>query len=207
MLNSGYPRQIEILKSEFVSGIRKLLPALERLVEQNGDLPTIMDQHLTAFIASRIKANIDRLLLALEAAQGDPFLTKLGMLSLFAAVQSKHGPSELPHLCAWLAKELEPAVNRFNSKSLRDQMRKNLKVQAGSGNLVNLHSCLNNDNVLKKDETARRKATREFAQETKEIAALESKEIQDSVQRLGWRLATGISTCFAFATAVFVVMS
>ena len=68
MLNPGCPCQSEILKGHFVSDIRDLLPALESLVEQNGDLATIMDQHLTAFLASRIKANIDRLLVALEAA-------------------------------------------------------------------------------------------------------------------------------------------
>jgi hypothetical protein len=207
MLNPGYPCQSDILQGKFVGDIRDLLPALESLVEKNGSLPTIMDQHLTAFIASRIKANIDRLLVGLEAAQGDPFQTKLGMLSIFAAVQSKHGPNELPHLCAWLAKELEPAINRIQSKSLRDQMRKKLAAQSGMGNLVDLHGCLNNDTVLKKDEAARKKATQEFSTAAKEIAALESKEFHDSVQRLGWRIASGISTCFAFVTAVFVVMA
>ena len=131
MLNPGYVCQSDILQGQYVSEIRDLLPALESLVEKKGGLPSILDRHLTAFIASRIKANVDRLLAALEAAQGDPFLTKLGMLSLFAAVQSKHGPSDLPHLSAWLGKELEPAVNRFKSKLLRDQMRKKLIAQAG----------------------------------------------------------------------------
>jgi hypothetical protein len=207
MLNPSYPCQSDILQGRFVTDIRDLLPTLESLVEENGDLPTILDRHLTAFIPSRIKANVDRLLAALEAAQGDAFLTKLGMLSLFAAVQSKHGPSELPHLCAWLAKELEPAVNRFKSKSLRDQMRKKLKALSGGGSLVDLHTCLNNDNILKQDDAARKKATRDFAAAAKEIAALESKEFHDSVQRLGWRIASAISTCFAFATAIFVVMA
>jgi hypothetical protein len=207
MLNPGYPCQSDILQGKFVADAYDLLPALESLVANNGKLPTILDRHLTAFIASRIKANIDRLLAALETSQGDAFLTKLGMLSLLAAVQSKHGPSELPHLCAWLAKELEPAVDRFKSKTLRDQMRTNLIAQSGGGNLVNLHNCLNNDNALKRDEAARKMATREFAGAAKEIATLESKEFHDSVQRLGWRIASGISTCFAFATAIFVMMA
>lgn len=207
LLNPTYPCQSDILKGKFVSDIRDLLPALESLVEQHGELPTILDRHLTAFIASRIKANVDRLLASLESAQGDTFLTKLGMLSLFAAVQSKHGPTEVPHLCAWLAKELEPAVNRFSSRMMRDQMRKKLVAQSGSGSLIDLHSCLNNDTALKKDETARKKATRQFAAAAKEIAALESKEFHDSVQRLGWRIASSISTSCAFATAVLVVMS
>jgi hypothetical protein len=122
-------------------------------------------------------------------------------------VQSKHGPPEVPRLCAWLARELEPAINRIKSKTLREQMRKRLNGQMGNGSLVDLHGCLNNDNVLKRDDAARKKATRDFAAAAKEIAALESKEFHDSVQRLGWRIASAISTCIAFATAVFVVMT
>ena len=206
MLNPHYVCQSDVLQGKFVCDAADLLPALESLVEQDGKLPILLDRHLPAFIASRIKANVDRLLGALEAAKGDVLLSKLGMLSLLAAVQSKHGPVELPYLFAWLAKELEPAVSRFKSKILRDQIRKKLVAQSGSGNLIDLHNSLNNDMALKKDESERKKAIREFAQAAKEIAALESKEFQDNVQRLGWRIASGISTCFALATAIFVVM-
>ncbi|MDA0653270.1 MAG: hypothetical protein O3C49_08350, partial [Proteobacteria bacterium] len=101
MLNPQYPCQSDILQGKIVSDVVDLLPALETLVQTNGKLPILLDRHLTAFIASRIKANVDRLLGALEAAQGDVLLSKLGMLSLLAAVQSKHGPAELPYLSAW----------------------------------------------------------------------------------------------------------
>jgi len=207
MLNPQYPCQSDILQGKFVSDVVDLLPALESLVEKNGKLPILLDRHLPAFIASRIKANVDRLLGALEAAQGDVLLSKLGILSLLAAVQSKHGPAELPYLSAWLAKELEPAINRFKSKMVRDQIRKKLVAQSGTCSLIDLHNCLNNDLALKKDEAERKKAIREFAVAAKEIAMLESKEFQDGVQRLGWRIASGISTCFALATAIFVVMA
>jgi hypothetical protein len=207
MLNPHLACQSETLNGQYVADVRDLLPVLEKIIEKNGELPTIVDRHLTAFIASRIKANIDRLLFALEAAQGDAFMTKLGMLSLFAAVQSKHGPDELPHMTAWLARELEPAVERYQGKSMRDQMRKKLKALSGGGNLVDLHTCLNSENALKKDEAAKKKAMREFAGAAREIAALESKEFHDSVQRLGWRIASGISTSVSFATAAFVVFS
>lgn len=207
MLNPHLSCQSDLLRGQFVADVRDLLPVLEKMAEEDGELPTIVDRHLTAFIASRIKANIDRLLFALETAQGDAFMTKLGMLSLFAAVQSKHGPDQLPHLTAWLARELEPAVERYKGKSIRDQMRKKLKALSGAGNLVDLHSCLNSENALKRDELAKKKAMREFAAAAREIGALESKEFHDSVQRLGWRIASGISTSVSFATAVVVVFS
>lgn len=207
MLNSHLACQSEILQGTYVADVRDLLPILEKQIERDGELPTIVDRHLTSFIASRIRANIDRLLFALESAQGDAFLTKLGMLSLFAAVQSKHGPDELPHMTAWLARELEPAVERYQAKSIRDQMRKKLKALSGGGNLVDLHACLNSESALKKDETAKKKAMREFAGAAREIAGLESKEFHDSVQRLGWRIASGISTSISFITAAFVMFS
>ena len=207
MLNPHYPCRSRLLQGHHVADVRTLLPTLEKLIARSGELPTIVDRHLTAFIASRIKANIDRLLSALEVAQGDAFLTKLGMLSVFAAVQAKHGPAHLPHLSGWLARELEPAINRFHGKSLRDQMRKRLEALAGGGSLVDLHNCLNNDSALKRDEAGRKKAMREFAAAGREIAQLESKEFHDSAQRLGWRIASGISGSIAFITAIIVVMA
>jgi len=122
-------------------------------------------------------------------------------------VQAKHGPAQLPHLAGWLARELEPALNRFRGRTMRDQMRKRLEALAGGGNLVDLHNCLNNDNALKRDEAARKKAQRDFAAAGREIAQLESKEFQDSAQRLGWRIASGISGSIAFVSAVVVVMA
>src|SRR5690606_41492288 len=73
---------------------------------------------------------------AREVAQGDAFLTKVGMLSVFAAVQAKHGPPHLPHLCGWLARELEPALTRFHGKTMRDQMRKRLRSEEHTSELT-----------------------------------------------------------------------
>ncbi len=204
--NPGYACQSEILAGQSVSEIRDLLPALEKIVSERGGLATVVDRHLTAFIAARIKASIDRLLSTLEMAQGDAFMTKLGMLSVLAAVQQKHGPNELPCLTEWLARELEPAINRVHGKSLRDQLRKRLNAVSGSGSLVELHNCLNNENSLKRDEAGRKKAMREFAAAAREIGQLESREFHETAQRLGWRIASGISSAISFASACFVVL-
>lgn len=204
-LNPAYACQSEILKGYNVLDIRSLLPALEKIVSERSELVTVVDRHLTAFIAARIKASIDRLLSALELAQGDAFMTKLGMLSVLAAVQQKHGPNELPYLTEWLARELEPAIGRIHGKSLRDQLRKRLNAVSSGGSLVELHNCLNNESSIKRDEAGRKKAMREFAAAAREIGQLESKEFHESAQRLGWRIASGISAAISFGTACFVV--
>jgi hypothetical protein len=207
MLNPTYPCLSEILHDNYVRNIRDLMPALENNVESHGSLPTIVDRHLAAFVACRIKANIDKPLAALDAAQGDPVSIKLGMLGIFARLQSKYGPDHLPFLTQWLAKELEATVDRVNGKSTRDQLRARVRSVGDTGSLVDLHNCLNNDRIIRQDEMARKKAVREFSDAAREISQLESKEFQESAQRMGWRIATGISSSISMATIAFVVLS
>lgn len=207
LLDPSYPCRSDIVKGIVVNGIRDLLPALEQIVERHGELKNIVDRHITAFVASRIKSNIDKPLAALEAAQGDATATKLAMLSILARIQSTSGPTELPFLTAWMARELESTVNRINSKSLREKMRKRVRTLAGTGSLVDLHSCLNSEKAFNQDKRTRKAAMRSFAEAAREIAQLESREFQESAQRLGWKIASGISTSIAFITVCFVALS
>jgi hypothetical protein len=207
MLNPTYPCLSDILHDNHVQNIRDLMPALEKNVEIHGSLPTIVDRHLAAFIASRIKANIDKPLAALDSAQGDPVAIKLGMLGIFARLQSKYGPNHLPFLTQWLAKELEATVDRVNGKSTRDQLTARVRSVGDTGSLIDLHNCLNNDEIIRQDEMARKKEVKEFSDAAREISQLDSKEFQESAQRMGWRIATGISSSISMATIAFVALS
>tara|TARA_B100000676_G_scaffold313544_1_gene397039 strand:+ start:59601 stop:61640 length:2040 start_codon:yes stop_codon:yes gene_type:complete len=206
MLNPTYPCQSEVLLGKYVQNIRDVLPALEEIVEQHGSMPKVVDRHLVAFIACRIKANIDKPLAALDAAS-DATATKLAMLGIFARMQSKFGPKNLPHLTQWLAKELELTVDRVNGKSMRDQLRDRVQSLGQSGSLVELQNCLNNDKIIRQDETARKKAVKEFNDAAREISQLESKEFQESAQRQGWRIASRISATVSIGTMAYVVFS
>lgn len=196
----------EVLEDHLVTDVRDLLPALEEIVSTRGKLQKLVDRHLAAFIAARGKTNLDRRLAALESAKGDVNQIRLGMLGILAALQHKYGPSELPCLTEWLAGELEPAINRFGARSTRDEIRKRLATAASGGRLTELNSCLNNDKSLRIDEMAQKKATREFLAAGREIDQLESKEFQDSVQELAWKIATAISATVAGMTAIILAM-
>ena len=195
-----------LLKGRYVGQIKDLLPALEQIVAREGKLPAMFDRHLAAFIASRIKSNVDRLLTALESRGEDGKGPALGVLGLFARIQSKFGPDSLPHLTQWFARELESAVDRFHSRSARDQLRKRLNAVSESGSLVDLNNCLNSETQLRRDETGRRQAAREYAGVAREIAQLESREFQESAQRSGWRIASGIGGLIATGAIALVVV-
>ena len=204
MLNPFLPCRSPLLKGRHVSQIKDLLPALERIVEKTGKLPGLYDRHLAAFIASRIKSNVDRLLAALEAGGGGTGAA-LGILALFSRIQSKFGPEELPYLTQWLTRELEPTLERFNGRTTREQLRKRIAAVAESGSLIELNNCINNDQLLKRDEGGRRQAMREYGTAAREIAQLESREFQESAQRAGWRIASGISGLIAAGAVALIV--
>lgn len=206
-LDPFHPCRSAVLAGAHVGEPRSLMPTLETNVEMHGELTPMVDRHLVAYIASRIPVNIDKPLAALEAANGEAVATKLCMLAIFARIQSKFGPEQLPFLTAWMARELEPTINRINSKSLRDQMRKRVRSLARTGNLMKLHACLNNDKAIRQDDSARKRATREFANASREIVQLESREFQENAQRSGWKIASRISATVSFVTVCVVAFN
>ena len=178
MLNPTYPCLSEILCDNYVQNIHDLMPALEKNAEIHGSLPTIVDRHLAAFIACRIRANIDRPLAELDTAQDDPVGIKLGMLGIFARLQSKYGPDHLPFLTQWLAKELEATVDRVNGKSTRDQLRARVRSVGNTGSLIELHNCLNNDKIVRQDQMARKKRSKNLVMRRERFHSLNQKNFR-----------------------------
>jgi hypothetical protein len=206
MLNPYLHCRSALLGGRYVGQIKDLLPILEQIVARDGKLAAMFDRHLAAFIASRIKSNVDRLLSSLESRGEDGTGPALGVLGLFARIQSKFGPESLPHLTQWFARELESTIDRFHSRSAREQLRKRLNAVGESGSLIDLNNCINNETQLRRDETGRRQAAREYAGIAREISQLESREFQESAQRAGWRIASGIGGLIAAGTVAMVVM-
>ncbi len=199
VLNPHSPCLSPVLCGKYVALLRHLLSTLEQVVADRGSLPSLVDRHMAAFIASHIRRNIDRTLALLEGRKGDSIAGKLGMLSLFATLQAEFGPEGLPYLTEWLARELEPAINRFSSKRRRQQIVEKIENVARGGDLVALKNVIDNENMLRQDEGERRLAMRELAAASRQISVLQSAEFQHSARRTGWQLAAGISMCVAVA--------
>ncbi len=203
-LNPFLPCRSPIISAAYVYSLRDLLPALDRIVEETGRLPRLIDRHIAAFIASRINGTIDSQLQELEHSTGLSASAKIGMTGLLAKVQNEYPTITTPHMTAWLVRELEPAVSRYHSRSLRSKMKQRLDQVSSSGNLVELYQLLSNKNVIKKDERARNLAKREYAEANKEIRRLESVEFQVEAKRTGWKLAAGISMTIGVVTTIAV---
>jgi hypothetical protein len=205
MFNRALPCLSPIVGDRYLDTLRDLLPTLESIVQERGELPALVDRHLPAFIASRINGNLDRQLMALVGRDHEGMAPKIGMLEIFARIQSNFGPEQLPFLTEWLARELEPTLDRLKSRSRRETMLNKLKVAATSGDLVDLNDVLNDDGQVRRDEGERRMALQQWNATNHEIARLESSEYQDISQRAGWRAASAISGAIAVVSVIIMM--
>lgn len=203
-LNPFLPCRSPMLGSAYVYSLRDLLPALDAVVAERGKLPSLIDRHVAGFIASRIGAGIESQLSALEHTTGASASAKIGMCGLLAKVQYEFQNQRVPHLTGWLARELDPAIDRFQSRSMRKKIRDKLDEVAVSGNLIELYQALANKNALKKDDREQGLAKREYSEALREIKRLESSEFQLEAKKTGWRIAAGISIGIGVVTTVGV---
>jgi hypothetical protein len=203
-LNPFLPCRAPALASAYVYSLRDLLPALDRVVAEQGSMSKLVDRHIAAFIASRISGSLDSQLAALEHTTGASVGAKIGMTGLLAKVQNEYQHQMTPNLTAWLVEELHPAVARYHGKSLRKRINEKLEEVAESGNLIELYQTLSNKNIVSKDEKGQTRAKKEYAESVREIKRLESEEFQFEAKRTGWRIAAGISLVIGSLTTIGV---
>lgn len=203
-LNPFLPCRSKLVASAYVYSLRDLLPALDKLVEETGNLGKLVDRHIAAFVASRIKGSLDTQLALLEHTTGVSVGAKIGMTGLLAKVQNEYQHQMTPNLSNWLVEELQPAIKRYNSKSLRKRISDKLDQIAVTGNLIELYQTLSNKNIVTKDEKALTRAKREYSDSVREIKRLESEEFQFEAKRTGWRIAAGISLVIGTVTTIGV---
>ena len=129
---------------------------------------------------------------------------KIGMTGLLAKVQNEYQHQMTPQLAAWLVQELQPAIGRYHSKSLRKRISEKMEEVAGSGNLIELYQTLSNKNIVARDEKAQSKAKREYTDSVREIKRLESEEFQFEAKRTRWLIAAGISLVIGTVTTIGV---
>ncbi len=196
-LNPHMPCQAKAVEKAHVVTAAELLPALDRAVQKNGGLPTLFDRHLAAFVASRVKRSFDRDLAALEQLRGDSADAKLAMIRILAWLQQEYGPASLPHLGAWLGKELEDVVGRFASRSVRELARQRLDAVIESGNLTAILTALSDRALVERDKTGRRLAVAQYFEAQREILQIESARGLATAQLSGWRAAAAAAWAVA----------
>jgi hypothetical protein len=204
-LNPAIPCLSPMLRALYVTSVRGLLPALERVATSSARARDPMDRHIAAFLVVRDRKS-ELLFDAMSSPDNAP-RRALAMLTLYADMQNRHGPESLPGLAQWLLPLIEPSLKRYFGKSLREGLQKQIRDTAERGNLGALQQIVDNPQRLQRDEQEFIAARLLYLSILKEINALEGKMAnRDSVvDSVGAPLAASISGFIALAAVMFAI--
>ena len=205
-LDRNVPCLSDILEGRPVVELPELLETLDDIVKNKGRLTALIDRHLAAFIAARMRKNLDPHLSDIASATGDSPTAKLGMVRLLALAQESSGPGKLVHLTRWIADDLRELATGFRSRTYREKVAQQLEKVAESGILGRVYELLGNERIKRQDEQGYAMAMRKYAHVAEQIGHLQSQEYEDEATNLGFSIATTVSGLTAAAAAVFVLL-
>lgn len=202
-LNQGLPCLSPMLRSQYVTSARALLPALERVATSGGRPHEPMDRHIAAFIAVRDRRG-DMLFNAM--AGQDQAKRGIALVTLYSEMQNRHGPDALPGLAQWLLPLIEPGLQRYFSHALREKVQGQLRATASRGDLGALLRLIDDPYRIEHDQQQFRAARMLYLNTMKEIAHLEHMlGNRDMVlRRTGKPMAASIS---AYVAIIFVMLA
>jgi serine/threonine protein kinase len=171
-LNGGLPCLSPLFERDFVATIEHLLPAMERLCASDDRPQRLIDRHIAAFLGTNFKRAIGGELRDIDRA-ADEEEGRIAQVRILSNLQDAlHRNVTFPHLCAFSAALLEPAVERFHSRERRKSVRSRLRKVAKSGRLKDLLDIIDDTQEVAKDQTAFDKACMDYAKSTRDLINL-----------------------------------
>lgn len=204
--NPTLPCQSPLIIEECVITIKDLMPALERVSAKIDKKSRPLDRHIAAFIAARLNQNIDPHLKAVGDEREE--IATLGMLSLLALVQWRTKAGNLLGFTSWVGAHLGPAIKAFHSKSIRDDLEKEIPKLIRKGNLADLFNLLDNAEQRAQDHLDFNEACKEFEEAENEINDIEggASSLEKNSTRIGQQAAamTSIVIALLIITVTFI---
>jgi len=207
-LNPGWPCQSPLLENRLVYEVTQLLPALEKIASTRPQESDIIDAHITAFCAARIKKLPERVLNSL-ADPSNRAQQRVGMLRLLATVQRLLNQGPLPKTGIWLARTLSPAIESFHSRPYRHDLAIKIEEVAESGDLASLLALVDNHEARMRDAAGFENAKLEFQRATREINWLRRGGLTSAqtVRKGARQAALLISTVLSGLTLLLLTLS
>ena len=194
-LNPSLPCLSPLVAERCVHTINELFTALDWVAQNAAPTADMTDRHIAAFAGSRAHG-WDHKFNLLVRGNDDP-QHRVNVVEFLDTLQRRGRPRPLPHLSAWLARWLEPAIDSLHSERRRTALKKELASVAGSGDLYALSSLMNSGRVLDRDRAEYRRALAEYAGLERERRRLENNRaaLIQSARRTG----SGIAALIGYA--------
>lgn len=207
--NPGLPCRSPLFERDYVSGLKELLPALNRAA-QRGESTDLIDRHVAAFIGARLGAGADAELTRFGAAEAVPERC-IGLLRLLATVQASTGVSELPALGGWVAGQLKPLVDSFHHRPFKEALAKEIDPLCHRGDFAGIVRLVENDDLRRRDNSGFEAARKEYAALSAEAQWIraggmtETDQVLELARQAAAVAAGTVATLACGATVMFIV--
>lgn len=203
-LNPHLPCQSPLLALEDVLTIQDMLEAIDRLGTRKSKGFDYLDNHIAAFIASKIDITKEVKLAELRIIPALAQNPQLIVLYMLAQAQKKAGRPKLKGLSAWAALRVIPLVDNFHSRTIRRKIRNNLKSAARSGEVDRIIEVMAEASLLAEDVKGFQKAVTRFSKQARSIGKLQDQvKLKEKSDHIGIILAT-IVAYSTFLLTVFL---
>ncbi len=188
-LNPSLPCLSPLVHKHHVMNLRELLYSLNTVSDDKRRSSDPMDQHIAAFIGSRLD------LLKEKKGELQEFpqyrnSSSLRALSILATAQVRIGNPELPILSQWIAERIQPIIDLLHSRTTRRDVKEQIQRVANRGYLVGILKIVANIETIKDDQAAFERAAGRFQRNLLRIHKLNERgTLEQRATEMGHRFA------------------
>jgi hypothetical protein len=149
------------LSRYFVFSLGHLLLALDSLSRSSSKPENILDRHMIAFISVRESKMIDPYLGHIVSRDRNYQL--IGTLRVLVAIQRRFQVGSVPGLGGWIISLLQPVLERYHDRDLRQEISKRLSTMPDQGNLSAILELVDSEGTTQNDMQRFIMARQEFS--------------------------------------------
>ncbi|WP_428539249.1 hypothetical protein [Rhodopila sp.] len=190
-LNPQLPCRSPRMSTAWVATMPDLMRFFENAGERDED--SLVDLHISAFIAARADRKIEVQVNALASAK-DAESFRRAELALLQEMQVRYHPAPMPTLAKWVAVRLQPDLRRWRNKPRREAMQARLDLLTQAGSLARLLELVEDRASWVLDSAGAQLAVNEVAGIDAEVAAIDHQDQARfaDAERFGRAIAGGI---------------
>lgn len=125
-----------LLGDEFVNSAARIIKALDNNFDSDKLRLRPYDRTIIAYLRCKLGKKIDGILVDLNAQRED--IQSSAVIRLYADLQNRYGPVQLPNLCKWLVSTAKPIIRSYHNIKYQKYLERELLKIAKSGHIVEL---------------------------------------------------------------------
>lgn len=193
--------QSSLVFEEGVFTVRQLLEFLDSTQKLSEEL---LDKQIAAFTSSRLELPSAIRVKSLSRFPDLANSIHIQSLALYALAQQREELPKLPGLAQKLQANLENIIDLFHSKTIRDDIRKNIKTPVKQGKLVNILTVITNANYVLRDKAGFNKARQQYRDKAIQLFNLSNRR---AIANVGYRYGLQLSVILSFLIAAIVTLT